>query len=310
MSVAVSGGHPQYGTDGSTGLVPELFASEFNIEYWATTLLPQITTGKFYEGLLQQGDKVTIPTEPTITITDYSKGAELDIEVPTSTPITMTVDRAKYFNIALDSIDEKQSHLKLASKYVEVAMRQMKQDIETQFLADIFGSAHASNQGLTAGAISSSFDLGTLADPQQLTTSTVVDVVTRVRAVLAEQNAFMPGKVWMIIPEWARYTLVNSELRQAYLTGDSKSVLRSGLLGEIDGINIYTSNLLPSANNGSNDVFYCMAGNMDAISYIAQLSMSEKMRSEKTFATLFRSLMVYDWKVRKPEGLVTIAAYK
>ncbi len=313
MSVGASatsitgGAWPQYGTGGVpfTGLIPELFAQEFNIEYWATTLMPMITTGKFYEGLLNHGDKVTIPTEPTITISDYEKGAELDIQVPTSTPITMTVERAKYFNIALDDIDAKQSHLDLAGKYVEVALRQITQDIEVQFFDDIKTAADGSNTGPTAGAISGSYDLGApgapvLLNPANAGATDPIQFMTSIRAVLEEQNAYAAGQCWVIIPVWARYRMLNSDLKQAYLTGDDVSVIRSGLLGSIDGINIYVSNLLPVSGAETT----VLAGNMDAISYISQLNKSENIRSEKTFADLFRSLMVYDWNVRKPEGLI------
>lgn len=310
MSVGASnpsvtgGAYPQFGTGGApfTGLIPELFAQEFNIEYWATTLMPMVTTGKFYEGLLNYGDKVTIPTEPSITISDYEKGQELDIQVPTSTPITMNVNRAKYFNIALDDIDAKQSHLDLAGKYVEVALRQITQDIEVQFFDDIKASAAATNQGAGAGAISGNYNLGAAGAPLGFSTANSTDVITSVRAVLEEQNAYVPGQCWVILPVWARYRLVNSDLNRADWTGDSTSVLRSGLIGQIDGLNIYVSNLLPVSGSETT----ALAGNMDSISYISQLNKSENIRSEKTFADLFRSLMVYDWNVRKPEGLVNM----
>lgn len=310
MSVGVSSGYPQYG-GGTSGLIPQLYADQFNVEYWATTLMPRITTGRFYEGLLNQGDKVTIPTEPTITVSDYVKGQELDIEVPTSTPITMTVDQAKYFNIAIDDIDKKQTHLQLADKYVDIGVRQMAQDIETEFFLDIVSDAHASNRGSAAGAVSGNFNLGLASGGggYGATVSTVINLVTGVRSVLAEQNAFVPGKIWMVIPVWFRYLLMNSSLNQAYLTGDPKSTLRTGRIGEIDGITLYESNLLPTVSDGTRTCHYMFAGNMDAISYISQLNNSETLRSEKTFATLFRALQVYDWKVRKPEGLVEMVAY-
>ena len=299
MSVGVSGGHPQYG-GGTSGLIPELFADEFNVEYWATTLMPQITTGRFYEGLLEQGDKVTIATEPTITVSDYSKGQELDIEVPYSTPITMAVDRAKYFNISVDSIDEKQSHLELSSKYVDVGTRQLAQDIETQFFLDIAGDAAAQNRGVTAGK-EGGFINGTTADPAAVTVDNAIEIILRVRTILAEQNALAGGKVWMVVPPWFRHFLMQSELWHADKTNDAKSIIRSGRVGEIDGVTIYESNLLPGT---AGTYTYMFAGNMDAVSYISQLNKAETIRSEKTFATLFRALQVYDWKVRKPEGLV------
>ena len=312
MSVANANGYPPNGGtsfSNATGLIPELYAKEFNIKYWAETLMPRISTGKFYEGVLGMGDKVYVAGTPSITTAAYTKGASLDAQVPTSTPITLTVDRARYFNLTLDDVDEKQSHLDVAGKYVEVGLKQMSQDIESEFFEDIVGAAHASNRGATAGAKSGAFNLGTTGAPLAITAANVVDVITRVRAVLAEQNATQSGKICIVAPVWFRYLLMNSELRQAYVTGDNKSVLRSGLVGSIDGVDIYESNLLFSETMDGQSGTHIYAFNPDAVSFIAQLNKSEKLRSTDTFATLFRSLMVYDWAVRKPEGLVEICGY-
>lgn len=308
MSVANAGGYT--GLTSAMGLIPELYAKEFNVLYWAETLLPRITTGKFYEGLLAQGDKVYVPTAPSITTAAYSKGQSLTVQTPSSTPITLTVDKARYFNIALDDVDEKQSHLDISGKYLEVGMRQMMIDIETEFFLDMVGKAHEDNRGTAAGAISEEYDLGDSATSLEVLTTTAVNIVTRVRTVLAEQNAFKAGEVALIVPAWFRNKLINSELKQAYLTGDDKSVLRTGLIGSLDGMEIYESNLLPTVTDNSGDVgTYCFAFNKDAVSYIAQLNKSEKVRSTESFQTLFRSLMVYDWGTRKPEGLVELVVH-
>lgn len=311
MSVSNANGYPPDGGtafSNASGLIPELYAKEFNIKYWAETLMPRISSGKFYEGVLGQGDKVYIPGTPSIATSVYEKGAPLTVQVPVSTPVTLTVDRARYFNLTLDDVDEKQSHLDIAGKYVEVGLKQMSQDIESEFFDDIAGLAADGNKGTAAGVKSSSFNLGTAGSPLAITDGTAVDIITRVRAVLAEQNAMQSGKIAMVVPVWFRYLLMNSALRQAYLTGDNKSILRSGLVGEIDGVEIYESTLLEKLSDTHNPTrFY--AFNPDAVSFIAQLNKSEKLRSTDTFATLFRSLMVYDWGVRKPEGLVEIVGY-
>jgi hypothetical protein len=40
------------------------------------------------------------------------------------------------------------------------------------------------------------------------------------------------------------------------------------------------------------------------------MSETDKLTSETTFGTKFRALQVYDWNVRKPEGLVVAYVYK
>jgi len=308
MSVTATAGHPQYADQ---GLIPEFFANDFNIEYRNTLLLPRITTGKFYEQALSVGDKVTVASVPEIESHDYTKGMTLDVDTPESTPVEMTVNRAKYFNFLVDKVDMKQSHLEIGPKYVNRAIYELQRAIERQFFASIYTQAHASNSGAAAGADSGSYNLGAAGSPLALTTNNVLEFLTAIRAVLGEQDAADEKKLWVVIPEWLRYRMINSDLKNVMVTGDPKSVMRTGRLGMLDGLNIYASRNLKTSTADQSTGTYVMAGNMDAISHVAQMSPedTEEIKSETTFGTKFRSLTVYDWNVRKPEGLVAAYVY-
>jgi hypothetical protein len=140
----------------------------------------------------------------------------------------------------------------------------------------------------------------------------MVELVTAVRAVLGEQNADQTGGMWMVIPFWARFLFMNSELANASVTGDALAVNRTGRLVEIDGLTIYTSNLLHSAvDAGSGKTCWnILAGNKDAISFCAQMTKARAFEAQNTFGMIYDGLHVFDWKVIKPEGLVSILAYK
>ncbi|MBA1914630.1 hypothetical protein, partial [Escherichia coli] len=68
--------------------------------------------------------------------------------------------------------------------------------------------------------------------------------------VLDEQNIPEVGR-WAVMPAWAGRMIKQSELRQAYLSGDSVSMLRNGRLGMVDRFTIYISNLLPNNSTDS-----------------------------------------------------------
>ena len=59
---------------------------------------------------------------------------------------------------------------------------------------------------------------------------------------------------WMVIPSWIP-VLKNSELRQAYLTGDNESTLRNGKIGMVDRFTLYVSNNLTGITDGSDTKF-------------------------------------------------------
>lgn len=305
MSVPAAAGTPQRADE---GMIPSLFADEFNVEYYDETLLPKITTGKFYEGLLKKGDEVTIATLPDVEWHDHVKNAPSTPDVPESTPIKLYVNRAKEFNVLVDAVDAKQSHLQLGSSFSKRAVDSFDGIVQRQFFASIYNQAHASNQGATAGAEGGSYNLGTAASPLSVTKETATEFVTKFPSVLGEQNAYMPGKMWLCIPWALRFLFINSDLKNASLTGDGKSTLRTGRLGEIDGVTIYARNTLYSPSSGT---WYPVGGNMDAISYINQLNSVRAIDSERFVGgKLYQGLNVYDWGVKKSEGLVVACVTK
>ena len=100
--------------------------------------------------------------------------------------------------------------------------------------------------------------------------------------------------------------LKNSELRQAYLTGDNESTLRNGKIGMVDRFTLYVSNNLTGITDGSDTTYHVLAGTRDAISFASQMSNVETIRSESTFGNIIRGLNVYGYKVTKPEALVDL----
>ncbi len=308
MSVTAATGTAQLKT---TGLIPEVYADEFNVEYHDNSLLPKLTRGKYYEGVLEQGDKVIVPTLPRAEFTPYLKNQELPVTIPEGSSIEMTVDRAEFFNVLVDRIDSKQSHIDIVEKYKENMLETRQSKDTEQMFADIYNQAAAENQGATAGVKSGGYNLGVATAPVAITASTVEAVLTLTRAVLEEQNAGI-GDLWLVVPVWVRYLIINSDLMKVNEMGiATKSGRLTGLMGSIDGMEIYSSNLLKTTTADQPTGTYIMAGNRDAISYIQQLNEVRIIKEDgRFFGQLLQGLWVYDWKVRKPEGLVSLYAYK
>lgn len=305
MSVPAAPGTPQRADE---GLIFQAFEDQFNVVYREETLLPKITTGKFYSKLLKQGDQVTVAELPTVEWQDHIKNQPSDPVVPEAKSIKLYVNRSKQFNILVDAVDKAQSHLMLGEEFTRNQVDGLDAILQRQFFASIYSQAHASNQGLTAGAQGGSYNLGTAASVLSVTKETATDFVTKFTSVLGEQNAYMPGKMWIVIPWALRFLFINSDLKNASLTGDGKSTLRTGRLGEIDGITIYARNTLYSPSAG---VWYVVGGNMDAISYITQLNSVGAVKSERYVGgMLHQGICVYDWGVSKPEGLVVACVSK
>jgi hypothetical protein len=189
----------------------------------------------------------------------------------------------------------------------------MKIAVEQDVFASVYTYAATANKGLTAGAISGVFNLGTTASPcfvgkteagaktgaTSADAKGVVDHIVDVNTVLDEQNVPETGR-WAVIPAVMVNRIKKSELKDASISGDGTSIMRNGRIGVIDRTTIYSSNNI-APSSGKYNIF---AGVKDAISFASQITKMESLRSQATFGNLVRGLNVFGWKVTKPEALV------
>ena len=302
MSFPVASGRTQY----SGNFIPEIWSGKLQAKFYKTTVFSEISNNDWEGEIKGQGDKVHIRTIPTITINDYAKGHNLTNQVPNSAPIELNIDKGKYFAVVLDDVDAVQTDIKLMDIFTNDATEQMKIAIDGLILDGVKGSAAAANKGATAGVISGNINLGTDSAPRAITKDNVLDLLLDAGQVLDEQNVPESGR-WVVIPSWVASMIKRSDLKQAYLTGDSVSPLRNGKLGMIDRFTVYVSNNLPKTNDGDS---YLLAGTKDAITFASQMTNVETLRAQSTFGNIVRGLNVFGYSVIKPEALVNMVAVK
>ncbi|HEY5211797.1 MAG TPA: hypothetical protein VIJ38_02115 [Acidobacteriaceae bacterium] len=151
----------------------------------------------------------------------------------------------------------------------------------------------------------------------------IVDFIIDCGLVLDEQRVPETGR-WIVLPAWAAAMIKRGVFQQAYLTGDAVSIARNGRLGMIDRFTVYVSNLLPmggagntratgtaypelaSAANGgglgvsSGTETAVYFGHSLGLTFASQMTKVETLRSESTFGTLMRGLMVWGFQVINP----------
>jgi hypothetical protein len=321
MSLAVSGNYygAGSGTDsysGASGFIPEVWSGKLQVKFYKSTVLGEITNNDWEGEIKGQGDKVYIRTIPTINISNYQKGMNLTSQVPTSTPLELNIDKGKYFQVVLDDVDEVQADVKLMDIFTNDASQQMKIAVDGDVLGSVFADAATANKGATAGAISGDINLGSTGAPRQVTSANVLDMLLDMGQCLDEQNVPEDGR-WAVLPAWMASMIKRSDLKQAYLTGDSVTPLRNGKIGMIDRFTVYISNNLSKVTDLGSDgaaggtggaadksAWNIMAGTRDAISFASQITNVETLRAQTTFGNIMRGLNVYGYKVTKPEALV------
>ncbi len=191
--------------------------------------------------------------------------------------------------------------------FVENAQKEMQVTIDTDCLLNWSTSADSDNMGSTAGVISGDVDLGVTNTPVTIdnagTNSNAVDFLLDLELVVREQN--VTEQMWVVVPNWYCSSMKAGDLRRADITGDGTGVIRSGLMGEVNGMTVYASNNLPSGGGTATDETTVLAGTKEALTFALQLTESEVVRIPTSFGDYSRGLMVYGRSTPQPTALAT-----
>lgn len=308
MAVSAAAGFPQQ----SGILIPEVWSGKLLTKFYAQCVMAQLCNTDYEGEIKEVGDKVIIRTLPDVEIKDYVKGQNLDIQHPQPSTVEFPIERAKYWNVHIDDIDKFQSDLNFLEDWTRDAASQMKIAWDRDFLADIYADAATANKGATAGAISASINLGVVGGTGVTIGNgsgevTPIQFLLGVSQVLDEQNVPDEERK-IVVPVWFTSRLKNSDIKDASLSGDGKSTLRTGRVGMVDRLEVFHSNLLPTEGSGASKQWIGTACHRSAISFAAQLTKNQIIPTlESTFGSAARGLAVADWKVLKAESLVTYA---
>jgi hypothetical protein len=301
MAFPVVGGGANY----TGNFIPEIWASKLIVNFYDATVLAAISNTDYEGEITAMGDKVFIRTTPQITVRDYQKGMQLQVERPDSPKLTLNIDQGDYFAAVEDDVDRVQADVNLMDAWTRDASEQMKLKIDTKVLTGMISGVATTNTGATAGRISQNINLGATGSPLQVTKTNVVDAIIDAGTVLDEANC-PEGDRWMVIPAWMAGLIKKSDLKDASLTGDGTSIARNGRLGMIDRFTLYVSHNLNTVTDSGNRCFSVLAGHKMGLTFASQMTNMESLRAESTFGSIVRGLQVYGYKVVKGEALTRL----
>ncbi|MEM1152948.1 MAG: hypothetical protein AAGI44_02340 [Pseudomonadota bacterium] len=298
MVYPVQSGVPSLGSGSTSKFIPEVWSTKLVVKFYDATVFGDITNTDYEGEISAYGDKVVIRTVPSITISNYVKGAGLTYENPESANVDLLIDQGKSFSFNVFDVDKHQSDLNLMNTWSEDASEQMQVSVDGDILAAVPSDAHAQNSGAAAGRISGDIDLGVASTPLALTKENVLDALVDFGTVLDEQSIPESNR-WVVLPPRICGLIKKSDLKDASLAGDGTSILRNGRLGMIDRFTIYRSNQV-NVSGGEYDVIF---GHKCAITFASQITEMETLKNPDDFGDLVRGLQVYGYETIKPEAL-------
>lgn len=268
---------------------PAVWSKKLNAKYYAQTFLMNICNTNWEGEIKSQGSSVMIRSRPTIAVNDYTANSDIQYQDIVDEKIELLIDKAKSFSFKIDDIDAVQSNIPIMNELTIDSAYQMKIAIEQQVLGSVYGDA---TNSLSATVLDKTNVIDWIIDAE----------------VKMEENNLPTDNRWLLIPPKIAGLIQKSDLKNASLSGDSKSIVRSnmtnGRLGEVGGITLYVSNNLAK----SSTTYHCLSGHKSAVTFAAQIIKVENIRLQTKFGDAVRGLNVYGFKTLIPSGLVYMPA--
>ena len=310
-----------YGNLPSGNFTPQIFSQKV-LKFFRRASVAEDITNTDYTGEIENfGDTVNIIKEPTITVSQYTRGSVVNTQNLADDQITLTVDQANAFAFKIDDIEERHSHVNFEALATSSGAFSLKRKYDAnvlQAISDGAGIAGADDASLSGGLTTTNSALGTASAPINVETNDAgINLMLLMARVLDDQSVPEENR-WFVAPPifYEKMFQAGNKMAEVQVTGDGSSNLRNGLAtpGTLAGFTCYKSTALNStsgtdqvtlsglATDASENVV--LAGHISSTSTASHIAKTEVVRSTESFSDVVRGLHVFGRKVLRPEGLV------
>ena len=310
-----------YGNLPSGNFTPQIFSQKV-LKFFRRASVAEDITNTDYTGEIENfGDTVNIIKEPTITVSQYTRGSVVNTQDLADDQITLTVDQANAFAFKIDDIEERQSHINFEALATSSGAFSLKRKYDAnvlQAISDGAGIAGADDASLSGGLTTTNTALGTASAPINVETDDAgINLMLLMARVLDDQSVPEENR-WFVAPPifYEKMFQAGNKIAEVQITGDASSNLRNGLAtpGTLAGFSCYKSTALNStagtdqvtlsgvATDASENVI--LAGHISSTATASHIAKTEVVRSTESFSDVVRGLHVFGRKVLRPEAIV------
>lgn len=303
MTIGATGG---WGNLVQNNFIAQIYSKDVQKFFRRIAVVQDITNTDYFGEIANYGDTVRIIKEPTITIADYTRGLTLETQDLVDDEITLTVDKASYFQFAVDDVEQKVAHHNWIELAIGSAAYTIRDDYDQVILTYMKGQAPSANTvGADSGSSTGDITSTTLAMDLGYGAGEVSPLRLMARAArqMNDQNVPLDNRWFVAKPDfWEIMSDENSKLLDHDQSRDSDSKLRNGRVTEglIRGFRCYMSNNLPAASSATN---LSLFGHMSSTATASQIAKTEVIRSEEFFGDKVRGMHLYGRKTLRTEAL-------
>ena len=292
MAISKSAG---YDNLPSGNFLPIIYSQKVQKFFRTASVVEDITNTDYAGEIENFGDTVNIIKEPTITVSSYTRGGQINIQNLADDQLQLTVDQANAFAFKVDDIEERQSHINFEALATSSGAYALKDSYDENVIAAMFSGA-----GTTVGSDGSGTDTG-FGSSETDPTDILANSAKRLHAAdVPTDNRWFLGT-----PEfYEQLGQASAKLMDASVTGDGTSPLRNGsvLEGQVNGFRLYMTNNF--AASSTSNYFKVMFGHMSSTATANQIAKTEVVRDPDSFADIVRGLHIFGRKVLRTEALI------
>jgi hypothetical protein len=305
--------------DTGTNFMPAIYSKKVLNFFRKASVAEAITNTDYAGEISAYGDSVKIIKEPTISIYQYERGADVTETKLTDTEVSLVVDTANAFKFVVDDIETQMSHVnfkEVAASSAAYALRDaFDLGVITKMLdgvTDGTGGTVDHILGTDATLAIGGGDYNNSTKQLQLGTHTdsddPLDLLAHMARKLDDQNVPEEGRWFVAGPDFYEALSQSSSKLLSVDFNAGQGSIRNGLVtsGKLRGFSMYKSNNIPAPTNANAQ---CMAGHISSAATAQTITSTEVIRDPDSFGDICRGLHVYGVKVLRPEAILK-AFYK
>jgi hypothetical protein len=291
-----------------TNFMPAIYSKKVLNFFRKASVAEAITNTDYAGEISAYGDSVKIIKEPTITIYQYERGADVTETKLTDTEVSLVVDTANAFKFVVDDIETQMSHVNFKEVAASSAAYALRDSFDAGVIAKMFAGVTTTSPDHTLGAdttasVATGLYDGASAVGLHHDGTDPLDLLAKMARLLDEQNVPEEGR-WVVAPPsfYEKLSESGSKLLSVDFNAGQGSI-RNGLVtsGKLRGFSMYKSNNIAAPTNADGKI---LAGHMSACATAQTITSTEVIRDPDSFGDICRGLHVFGVKVLRPEALV------
>ena len=291
--------------------LPKVYSKQVLNFFRKASVAEAITNTDYAGEIAGFGDSVRIIKEPTITVYQYERGADVTATKLTDQEVTLIVDTANAFKFIVDDIETNMSHVNFRDTATSAAAYALRDAFDEGVIASMFSGVSASSPNHVLGSDSATdlaagtFDgTGNLDIGFGSSEHDPIDVLGHMSRLLDEQNVPEEGRWFLASPDFYEVLASSSSKLLSVDYNAGQGSIRNGLVtsGLLRGFNMYKSNNIASTTNAAGK---CLAGHISSTATAQTITSTEVIRDPDSFGDIVRGLHVYGTKVLRGEAIVS-----